>query len=795
MESYNAGVLANGIVTAALSEAASAEADRVVETQGDAEKPGAGADDQQGPEEGGTPGGADEHSAESAAGPGGTVRAAEPEATREHAATNALAAPATEREEPDDFEAALRRHKETAAAMAQLVPEQLIPCPPPGKPAAGVAPRSLVEANAPVGAPDPVEDLFKKADLNDDGSLDCGDVARLLIRLRALATESSEDEDWLVPSEQEVNAAMWGMDADRSGAVSIDEFREWFVRQGGLEYASNPALWGPDEHARQPEHAYRRTAAVLTPARNATDEQLASYYRQLDLDNENKLDATEVGKLLAKLRASGTACGEGEEWLAPSAHEVRSAMKAMDADGDGTVSQAEFSDWFSKQGGWDYASSPALWADSGGSEEEGAEEEQPIVQATPRRKLKTAWKQTEDGDVDASVAALFRSHDSTGDGVLDRAEVCELLCALRQRAISGESGATEEDWMRPTDGEVSAAMTAMDGDGDGYVTLSEFSRWWKHKGGWEYAEDPGMWGVMSDEDDSDPAETAAAEPPLPGAIPADNPNALSTARAPSGCPSHVGPNATDGNAHSVQAKTEADSQHSMEEAAAATAEAESETQKLVELMIESEDAAEQSKIFSRLGAIAYFHGQVAWALRAEAIPNIIGVMLVHQLEETVQYEGCALLYGLCAHRKQEQDKSQGASNSTDDSVDIYETMLESARHEGAVGVLKAARLRFPQNADIQIYSCVLLSALALKRPQGEPAMGANDRDLEEAAMAHARRMVSLEEELKYVQARVRPHRPASTDDNEVKQKSDEDRPVTMVQQLLTAEEASQVSER
>jgi Ca2+-binding EF-hand superfamily protein len=318
-----------------------------------------------------------------------------------------------------------------------------------------VTPRKGVELNAPT-VPDPIADLFKKADLNNDGALDCDDVARLLIRLRALATESSEDDDWLVPSEQEINAAMWGMDTDRSGAVSIDEFRKWFVRQGGLEYASNPALWEPDEDAEQPEHAYKRTAAVLTPARNATDEQLASYYRQLDLDNDNKLDATEVGKLLAKLRASGTSCGEDEEWLAPSAQEVRSAMKAMDTDGNNTVSQTEFSDWFSKQGGWDYASSPALWGDGSDSDDD-EEEEEPILPATARRNLNTAWKQTEDDDVDASVAALFGSQDSSGDGVLDRAEVCELLYALRQRAINGESGETpdaadgaEEQWVRPT---------------------------------------------------------------------------------------------------------------------------------------------------------------------------------------------------------------------------------------------------------------------------------------------------------------------------------------------------------
>ena len=41
-------------------------------------------------------------------------------------------------------------------------------------------------------------------------------------------------------------AAMREMDADRSGAVSMEEFREWFRRKGGWEYASSPALWDHD---------------------------------------------------------------------------------------------------------------------------------------------------------------------------------------------------------------------------------------------------------------------------------------------------------------------------------------------------------------------------------------------------------------------------------------------------------------------------------------------------------------------------------------------------------------------
>lgn len=40
---------------------------------------------------------------------------------------------------------------------------------------------------------------------------------------------------------------------------------------------------------------------------------------------------------------------------------------------------------------------------------------------------------------DPAVAGLFHAQDSSGDGMLDRAEVCELLSVLRHRAINGAS--------------------------------------------------------------------------------------------------------------------------------------------------------------------------------------------------------------------------------------------------------------------------------------------------------------------------------------------------------------------
>ena len=258
-----------------------------------------------------------------------------------------------EDEDEDAFTADVRRHRENAEFAASMTPR-----PPPSRPREpeAMSPRRPPAAEAmltphpppPPAAPDPepeffsvglFEPVFKAADINGDGHLDGDEIRKLLVKLRASATESAEDEEWLTPSEEEINAALWAMDTDRSGTVSVVEFKQWFERQGGMEYAASPALWEPADGVRPPARAYTRSAAMLTPARNATDEELGSYFRQLDMNGDNKLDAHEVGKLLSKLRATANECSEDEEWLEPSAEEVAVAMSKMDANGDGAVSR------------------------------------------------------------------------------------------------------------------------------------------------------------------------------------------------------------------------------------------------------------------------------------------------------------------------------------------------------------------------------------------------------------------------------------------------------------------------
>ena len=177
------------------------------------------------------------------------------------------------------------------------------------------------------------------------------------------------------------------------------------------------------------------------------------------------------------------------------------------------------------------------------------------------------------------------------------------------------------------------------------------------------------------------------------------------------------------------------------------------------------------------------------------MPYIIGAMLRHQLEEALQNEGCALLYGLCVH-KTKTGTERGRGNGV--------TLLETARHEGAVAVLKAARLRFSRNADIQTYSAVLLTRMA----QNVPVTDAHERselsfelpsararaqvterhseaergDLEEASMIHAKRMKAMEEEVRSLQARVQLLPAAAGSHTAAGQKDDEDRAAAQVQQ-------------
>lgn len=88
--------------------------------------------------------------------------------------------------------------------------------------------------------------LFREMDTNANGTLDREEVSRLLVRLRtqAIGGEDTDDNSWITPSDDEVDAAMRSMDANGDGTVTLSEFAVFFERKGGLEYAEDPGMWG-----------------------------------------------------------------------------------------------------------------------------------------------------------------------------------------------------------------------------------------------------------------------------------------------------------------------------------------------------------------------------------------------------------------------------------------------------------------------------------------------------------------------------------------------------------------------
>ena len=88
-----------------------------------------------------------------------------------------------------------------------------------------------------------VINLFREVDVNGNGALHQAEVSLLLVRLRARATNSDPDEEWLTPTPEEVSQAIEFMDLDGNGSVSIEEFLEWWDIKGGWAYAGNPSEW------------------------------------------------------------------------------------------------------------------------------------------------------------------------------------------------------------------------------------------------------------------------------------------------------------------------------------------------------------------------------------------------------------------------------------------------------------------------------------------------------------------------------------------------------------------------
>jgi len=89
-----------------------------------------------------------------------------------------------------------------------------------------------------------LEASFAELDVNNDGVLNRAEVGRMLALQRARANNTSPDDDWVQPDQDEIDAAMQGMDRDGSNTVTREEFAAYCERMNeNGDFASDPALW------------------------------------------------------------------------------------------------------------------------------------------------------------------------------------------------------------------------------------------------------------------------------------------------------------------------------------------------------------------------------------------------------------------------------------------------------------------------------------------------------------------------------------------------------------------------
>jgi Ca2+-binding EF-hand superfamily protein len=206
--------------------------------------------------------------------------------------------------------------------------------------------------------------VFEELDTDGSGALDKGEV------WQALNTMKGREM-----TEEEVDAAMAEMDEDGGGEIELEEFTKWYQTN---QYASASgdvmaALAAAQPAARQPRAGDGRahvkkektfdlasTGAVKLGSvrlhagllcreepkelgesveKEIEEEaaQLRAVFAELDADGSGSLDQAEVGLALAKI---GRAISDTE---------LDAAMKEMDEDGGGEVELDEFAQWWRTQ--------------------------------------------------------------------------------------------------------------------------------------------------------------------------------------------------------------------------------------------------------------------------------------------------------------------------------------------------------------------------------------------------------------------------------------------------------------
>lgn len=208
--------------------------------------------------------------------------------------------------------------------------------------------------------------------------------------------------------------------------------------------------------------------ATLSAAEAAEEEaELTKAFESIDADGSGSVDEAEFGEL----------CREMDPHMTQPA--VKRALAAIDSDGDGDISLGEFREWWlsgdrsllpSLRTYWvrvrTLASGPkplAGWAAVGLVPRDYVQTDEQYAQTY--RGLAESFGLKGDGPIsDAEIHTMFGLIDEDGSGLLDRQEVEKMLRGLG-RPLS------------PAD--LDAAMTLMDGDGSGEVDADEFREWWR----------------------------------------------------------------------------------------------------------------------------------------------------------------------------------------------------------------------------------------------------------------------------------------------------------------------------
>ena len=173
-----------------------------------------------------------------------------------------------------------------------------------------------------------IRSIFESFDVDGSGSLDREEVRQACVKLGKVMTR------------QELDEAMYEMDADCSGTVDFQEFLMYVKSSGdGLSEAINVAASLKME-ANQRAAKRSEAAEVMAAYDRVLPTAMKDLFDEVDADGNGSLDAEEVARFVRKLKPT--------RYM--SAEEISNVMAQMDIDGDGSVTFDEFSQWWRSGG-------------------------------------------------------------------------------------------------------------------------------------------------------------------------------------------------------------------------------------------------------------------------------------------------------------------------------------------------------------------------------------------------------------------------------------------------------------